>query len=1488
VAKQTNVDTRQPQEPARTKAGTTGIVVMFVIAAAAIAAAYWWYGVRRINYFVARDLRGLSTLSAQTEAEVARLQDTMRIFAESDLPNPPENGRDDAKMFRDLDRMRREPAAPTAPKVFGSESQPAPVLTETVDLALVTTGVRPRLQIRYTTPDGKRASGIVDIEKIMRPLTAQPFLGIFDVILLVKPDGQVLYQAATSLPPPLPTLFSSGPDEPAYLPRAGLIVTDLSTVEEHTGWRQWEKLSMDDLGGASGRTNVRVMGAEYYLFTQPARFLTNEKETEDAPERSLEKPADQDKDNDNDKDNDGDKTKVRRKGADVLVCALVPKRKFQLQAMAISDSVLAIATGIAILLLCWYPYLRIGLLPRGAPLRPVDVVLAALAAVIGGAVLAIMIGDTAIFGRLSDLEDEQLARYGQKLRDDLQRDLLRSVRLTEAIRDWSTGKDGESISNLEKTIDWNREEIWQQPYFSGFVRVDGNGKTVANGATEGTAPPRIDQSRRQWFRDAAADRWWMVGERIGGRDRWHEAIVEISPGRGEPETTVAVPIHLGGGSAGEGAVAVSVPFIHFVDPVVPPGLAFAVLDENGTVLLHSEKQRALNENFFKETDDNRDLRGAIHARRDHQVNGRYWGVDHQMYVAPIPGTPWTAVAMREEAVLRNVNTESMALTALLLVLYSTFYACLFVLLAIVRPNYRAPWLWPDSTGTRIYGATVWALALECAAMLACVFLLAPPDVMAFGFIAPVRGLLTAYLMVNRRKRNRPWWSSLVTSALFTVGWGMLAASGTLDPLLTEQYTEASLRALLLVAVVVPFARSCHVNRSDSRHSSSARSSLLSVATEGIVAAAAVAIIAGVTAIRGGADAIALMANATCLTVLLYALTVGVIYVSGQIPLPRSKGRDLDEHTMTLYKTIGVMILILTAVLPAMAFLKTSMRVGVDARVKYAQLRLADALEKRLNRLERINVRGFGPPEAFSIRGLRVAFDCFSIPHALNSVWTLDSRSTVARPMTAQPPVPRPESERTIAARLDEKDIQSAWLPPLLQRLLPRYSENSIAIRDLHHDTSSDRSWQWWRTSRALTLRRTVALDRRTRERFYPEGDKALTQPPQLLIRSAIPQPMLFDRWFGRHDATGTDNLNCHEDVDSRVGTAIAGIGLPFDPPRRRRVLPLLAFMRNALILLGICFAVWLPWKAVEFLGKRVFLFDPSNQPWMPTGARLRSGAGTHLFVERGSRKVEELADLSTFAKIELSDVLEWQMTWRDLLCKVDAVPATQDILIADFEKAFASPEFPYGVLSFFEEIHAAGRHTMVVFSDVSAATILAAQTGETRERWQRLIDAFVRIDAAALQSGYSLPATCDDSSRRTFERIWTDSSPKERLMLYQIARDGLANGKNKDVLRRLFARGLVRREPELVLASDGFEQFVLVAGKRDAVTDSERDATPPRWQSLRYAALMLVAAGIIVMLTTQNELISTTSAIVTALAAGIPAALRLITVVQGRQSADTT
>lgn len=68
---------------------------------------------------------------------------------------------------------------------------------------------------------------------------------------------------------------------------------------------------------------------------------------------------------------------------------------------------------------------------------------------------------------------------------------------------------------------------------------------------------------------------------------------------------------------------------------VPPGLGFAVINQEGDVLFHSDARRNLRENLFEETDRDGRLRQALFARAISQFSGRYWGKDRHFHIAPL-------------------------------------------------------------------------------------------------------------------------------------------------------------------------------------------------------------------------------------------------------------------------------------------------------------------------------------------------------------------------------------------------------------------------------------------------------------------------------------------------------------------------------------------------------------------------------------------------------------------------------------------------------------------------------------------------------------------------------------------------------------------------------------------------------------------------------------------------------------------------------------
>ncbi len=250
-----------------------GVLVLLGVFAG-LGGAYAWYASRRIDYFVARDLRGLATLTTQIEAAVAQHHGTLRDFAHHGTePRLVYKGGDDgvAEVFRDFDVIERT--------IKPRDKNQTPAARETREQKL-TRGLPPRLEIAYVLEDEtttRTAHAVVAIDRIIAPLVEQPFLSIFDVVLLAAPDGKVLYQMPTFDAPPLPTVFDNGSDRDAKRqPPTGLVVTDLASVREPDGWRSWAPLDVRGLRGASRRSEVRIMDTDYYLFSQPGSLLASD------------------------------------------------------------------------------------------------------------------------------------------------------------------------------------------------------------------------------------------------------------------------------------------------------------------------------------------------------------------------------------------------------------------------------------------------------------------------------------------------------------------------------------------------------------------------------------------------------------------------------------------------------------------------------------------------------------------------------------------------------------------------------------------------------------------------------------------------------------------------------------------------------------------------------------------------------------------------------------------------------------------------------------------------------------------------------------------------------------------------------------------------------------------------------------------------------------------------------------------------------------
>jgi hypothetical protein len=124
--------------------------------------------------------------------------------------------------------------------------------------------------------------------------------------------------------------------------------------------------------------------------------------------------------------------------------------------------------------------------------------------------------------------------------------------------------------------------------------------------------------------------------------------------------------------------------------------------------------------------------------------------------------------------------------------------------------------------------------------------------------------------------------------------------------------------------------------------------------------------------------------------------------------------------------------------------------------------------------------------------------------------------------------------------------------------------------------------------------------------------------------------------------------------------------------------------------------------------------------------------------------------------------------------------------------------------------------------------------------------------------------------------LWASCSRDERVVLGHLAEEGLVNAKNRRIVRRLMARGLIRRAPNLCLMNETFRRFVASPTCREQVLSLEQAAGRSAWDRFHWPFSVALAACAALILVTQQELLDSTVATVTGVTAGLPALLKLL------------
>jgi hypothetical protein len=140
-----------------------------------------------------------------------------------------------------------------------------------------------------------------------------------------------------------------------------------------------------------------------------------------------------------------------------------------------------------------------------------------------------------------------------------------------------------------------------------------------------------------------------------------------------------------------------------------------------------------------------------------------------------------------------------------------------------------------------------------------------------------------------------------------------------------------------------------------------------------------------------------------------------------------------------------------------------------------------------------------------------------------------------------------------------------------------------------------------------------------------------------------------------------------------------------------------------------------------------------------------------------------------------------------------------------------------------------------------------------------------------------------------FRNLWQTCDKDERIILEHVAQHGLASAASRRVVRRLLARGLLRKDPQLRLMNRSFRRFVLESERRQEVVVLERESGPSLWDHLRTPLGTAAVIAAAFLAATQREAFNATLTMAAGVTTALPMLVKFTTLVAqfaGKPPAD--
>ena len=685
-------------------------VVLGLAALAALGIAYWSNVQDRERYLQSRNFRLLSDLASQTSNLI---ENRARIFRDT-IGDPRVQWaaywqEEAASLLRTEglagDLSRGVIVAPKSASVPAS----APQLK---DYRLAVRGEGPSLIVSWVPPIATQTAVTMRLPAgaaLADAFSQKLRLGAFDTLVLATPEGQ--------------TVFAVGRRA------AEIQATSVAAVLPLPAGK--ERPDLTKFADTISEERVRIAGVEYRMFAQPC-CRSDALAAAIGPSPST----------------------------GFVVIGLAETEAMRVASWAISPVLVLVFVALVMAALVGWPFLKCALMGAQQRITRRDVIGLGTSSLFGLALATILLLSIAAYARLTADVNAQLSTLANDLHRELETEIRRAANqmrvMIDELRSEScvSGKaviDARTRNGKYADPCWAITEPWSNKknlpavtdgydLFKGFSLIDNDGFQRVKAAGVVSSQRQVLVVERDYFQQAKGQSglWRVEGTCHDGcflESNW-------SWTTGQPQVVLARAT----GIPALPVATLAIPMRSVIDPVLPPGFEFAIVDQEGKVQFHSDTQRNVHENFLLETDRNPRLQSLIFAHGEGALSTSYWGRPYRAYVRPAVVPGWSIITLHDKQHTRPLVLEW---TTAALSMQALYTAAWMVAMLVVMWR-GGSWLWPDPLRRPWYGP----IALVCVMALALwLFVAARYEAVTIalaGVAVPIAVWLVTYLLLATR------------------------------------------------------------------------------------------------------------------------------------------------------------------------------------------------------------------------------------------------------------------------------------------------------------------------------------------------------------------------------------------------------------------------------------------------------------------------------------------------------------------------------------------------------------------------------------------------------------------------------------------------------------------------------------------------------------------------------------------------------------------